>query len=427
MGRLRNLAATSPMKQRIFGLISLLVGIVMALAAIELTAIVWLYLEDGRYISAQELFQRTQNSYVRDLTKSDSKCRYVDTLYPHPYLAFVHHGNPPCGISNVNNIGLQNTDFPTVKRDDRYTVMVIGGSVSSQLAQNWPAPAPRFLEEELNKRFVSPNGKPWLVLNGGDGAWKQPQSFILFSMYAPAVDAVVAVDGYNEHYMFRSYTKERLERPLSNFADVNPLVADTNFGTAAIGWVMGRLSGWLAQQPILGRSHAAYMVVRGIESVAKGQDVFQPDKNKKTTLNSMFALPADIQGNAEKVFATQLSLYQHYDRAIEAVAKENGVKTAFFLQPIPTWGKVLTEDEKRHVARSADPVIYRRIVDGMMTLRDRGIPIFDLGDLLKDVPDTIYDDDIHFIRDTKGDSKGYRLMAKRVADDLAKAWNLKAK
>ena len=62
-----------------------------------------------------------------------------------------------------------------------------------------------------------------------------------------------------------------------------------------------------------------------------------------------------------------------------------------------------------------------------MTLRDRGLAIFDLGDIFKDEKDTIYADHIHFIRDAKGDSKGYRLMAKIVADDLAKAWDLKAK
>jgi len=415
------------MKQRIFGLISALIGIVIALAAIELTAIVWLYLEEGRYVSAEELFQRTQNTYVRDLTKGTT-CRYVDTLYPHPYLAFVHHGNPPCGLPNVNNIGLLNTDFPTVKRDDVYTVLVVGGSVASQLTQNIAPPAPRFLEEELNKRYVSPNGKPFLVLNGADGAWKEPQSFILFAMYATSVDAVVALDGYNEHYMFRSYTEERLERPLSNFADVNPFVADENFGDAAIGWVMGRIAGSLAQMPILGHSHAAYMIVRGIEAVAKGHDVFKADKNKKTTLTSIFALPGDIKGNGDKVFQTQLTLYQKYERAIEAVAKANNVKTAYFLQPVPSWGKTLTEEEKRAAAPNlADPVIYRRMVDGMMSLRDQGLQIFDLGDLLKDVKDTVYADDIHFIRDTKGDSKGYRLMATQVVDDLAKAWNLKPK
>src|SRR5437867_9904718 len=182
------------MKKRIFGWFTTLIGIVMALAIVEVTAIVWLMLEDGGYTSAEQLFERTQNTYVRDLTKNTT-CRYVDTLFPHPYLAFVHHGNPPCGLPNINNIGLLNADYPTVKRSDRYVVLVTGGSVASQLVQNWPAPAPRFLEEELNKRYVSPNGKPWLVLNGGDGAWKEPQQLILFSLYATSIDAVVTLDG----------------------------------------------------------------------------------------------------------------------------------------------------------------------------------------------------------------------------------------
>ena len=412
------------MKRRIFGWISTLVGLVMALAVVEMTAIAWLYIEDGRYTPAAELFERTQNTYVRDVTKGTT-CRYVDTLYPHPYLAFVHHGNPPCGPENVNNIGTFNDDFPTIKRADRYVVLVTGGSVSSQLAQNIPAPAPRFLEEELNRKYVSPNGKPFQVLNGGDGAWKQPQQLILFAMYAGSIDAVVSIDGYNEHYFFRSYTQERLERPLSNFAEVNPFVADENFGDAAIGWVMGRIAGSLAAAPLLGSSHAAYMIVRGIESVAKSKDIFK--STKKTTLNGIFALPPEIRGKGDLVFATQLELYRKYTRAIEAVARDNNVKAAYFLQPVPTWGKVLTEAEKGPAGNSAEPVLYRRIVDGMMTLREKGLAIHDLGDLLKDVPETIYADDIHFIRDAKGDSKGYRLMAVRVGQALAEAWKLQPK
>jgi hypothetical protein len=247
-------------------------------------------------------------------------------------------------------------------------------------------------------------------------------------MYATSVDAVVTLDGYNEHYMFRAYTEERLERPLSNFTDVNPFVADENFGDAAIGWVMGRIAGWLAQMPVLGHSHAAYMIVHGIEAVAKSKDVFKADKNKKTTLASIFALPNDVKGNGEKVFQTQLVLYQKYERAIEAVAKDNNVKTAYFFQPVPSWGKTLTDEEKRAAgANMTDPVLYRRMVDGMMTLRDRGLAIYDLGDLLKDEKGTIYADDIHFIRDKNGDSPGYRLMAARVGQLLAETWGLKPK
>jgi len=57
------------MKQRIFGWISILFGVVLSLAALEVTAIAWMYLEDGRYTPATELFDRTQNTYVRDATK----------------------------------------------------------------------------------------------------------------------------------------------------------------------------------------------------------------------------------------------------------------------------------------------------------------------------------------------------------------------
>ena len=412
------------MKRRIFGWITTLIGIVLALGVVEVTAIAWLWIEDGHYTPAEELFQRTQNTYVRDLTKG-SDCRYVDTLFPHPYLAFVHHGNPPCGVPNVNNVGLLNDDFPVVKRADRYTVLLTGGSVASQLAQNWPAPAPRYLEEELNNNYVSPNGKPFLVLNGGDGAWKEPQQLILFAMYATSLDAVVALDGYNEHYFFWPGTKERLERPLSNFIDVNPFVADENFGDAAIGWVMGRLAGALAANPILGHSHAAYMVIRGIEAVAKSKDVFK--SSKRTTLAGLFAMPEEIRNNRDVEFSVQLALYQKYERAIEAVAKDNGIKTAYFLQPVPAWGKQLTEEEKKTAGDLSYGEIYRKIVAGMLTLREHGLAIYDLGDLLKDEKRTIYADDIHFIRNPKGDSAGYRLMASRVGELLAETWGLKRK
>ena len=416
------------MKQRIFGWISSLIGIVLALALIEVTAIGWLVLEDGHYTSAEELFQRTQNTYVRDLTK-DSDCRYVDTLFPHPYLAFVHHANPPCGLPWVNNIGLFGDDFPTLKPADRYVILLTGGSVASQLAQNFAKPAPRYLEEELNKRYISPNGKPFQVLNGGDGAWKEPQAFILFAMYASTVDAVVTLDGFNEHYYFGVGVDVRLERPLSNFIEVNPFVADENFGDAAIGWVIGRIAGTLTTTPILGHSHAAYMIIRGIEAVAKSKDIFK--SNKRTTLTSLFAMPEDIRKDYDLEFAVQLGLYQKYARGIEAVAKDYNVKTAYFLQPIPAYGKVLTESEKKAAGDLAYGTVYRRMVAGMLTLRERGMAVFDLGDLLQDEKGTFYADHIHFFRslaaEDYGASPGYRLMATRVGKLLAETWELRAK
>jgi len=412
------------MKQRIFGWISVLFGIVLSLAALEVTAIVWLYLEDGRYTSAEELFERTQNTYVRDATKGTA-CRYVDTLFPHPYVAFVHHANPPCGIPWVNNVGLFGPDYPVLKPKDYYVVMLTGGSVASQLGQNAAPPAPRYLEEELNRKYISPNGKPFLVLNGGDGAWKEPQPFILFSLYASSVDAVAVLGGFNEHYFFWPGAEERLERPLSNFLDVNPFVADENFGDAAIGWVMGRIAGTLALNPVLGRSHAAYMVVRGIEQAAKGKDIFK--SAKKTTLNSMFHMPENIRSNHKLAFDTQLGLYQKYIKATVAVAKDNNVKAAYFIQPAPAIGKELTEEEKRLVGDLSYKGMYANIVTGLMTLRDGGTPIFDLTQIFAGEKATIYADHIHYARDAVNESPGNRIIAARMGEILAENWGFQRK
>jgi hypothetical protein len=417
------------MKAFFFRVISVVVGIVLSLAAIEVMAIAWLYFEDGRYTPTAELFERTQNTYVREMTKGTG-CRFIDTLFPHPYVAYVQHANPPCGISWSNNVGLFGPDFPVVKPQGYYVVMLTGGSVASFLGgnQNLDAnkkPRPAYLTEELNNHYVSPNGKPWIVLDAASGGWKEPQGFIIFALYASAVDAVVNLSGFNEHYYFLPKMGQRLESPPSNFLDANPYASDENFGDAAIGWVMGRIAGAMSINPVLRQSHAAYLIMRGIEMAAKGKDGFQ--SSKRTTIKSLFALPKDIDDNPERQFAFQLDLYQKYFRATEALAKDYGLKSAFFLQPVPAWGKVLTKDEKRVVGDVSYGTLYRRMVGGMMALRERGLEIYDLGDVFQNRTETIYADQIHYYSDTDGVSPGNRMVAARLAALLADSWGLQRK
>ena len=411
-------------KRRLFGIISAAIGIALSVTAIEGLAILWLMAEDGRYTPAAKLFERTQNTYVRDLTRG-TNCRYVDTLYPHPYVGFVHHANRPCGLKNINNVGLFNDDYPLLKRPDRYTILLTGGSVASQLAQLDPWPAPRYLEEELNNEYESPNGQPFWVLNGGDGAWKQPQPFILFALNAQALDAVITLGGMNDYYLFRPWERERLEYPVNNFLAVNPLVADDNFGDAAIGWVLGRVAGGVASDPMLGQSHAAYLVFRTLEAAAKGRTAWK--STKRTTLESQFSLPADIAGDGERVFAIQLEFLEKYNRAMEALARDYDIKTAYFFQPVPAYGKTLTAEEQAVVGDLSYLGLYRRMVDGVLRQRDLGMAVFDLGDLFVDVKETVYADGSHLQRSPFGESLGYRLMAKRVAANIASAWGLQRK
>jgi hypothetical protein len=167
------------------------------------------------------------------------------------------------------------------------------------------------------------------------------------------------------------------------------------------------------------------MVVRGIEQAAKGQDIFK--STKKTTLGSIFRMPEDIRRDTERAFGVQLALYQKYLRATEAVARDYNLKSAYFLQPAPAYGKELSEEEKRVVGDLSYGPLYRKVVAGMMTLRQRNLPIYDLGDVFADQKGTIYADHIHYWRDAEAESPGNRIMAARMAKQLAETWGLQKK
>src|SRR5437868_2557415 len=103
-------------KRVAFKLLALAVSLALAGAAVEVMAVAYLTLKSKRFISARARLDARKNTFVDDATKSGGGCRYIDTLYPHPYLGFVHHGNPPCGLPDANNIGLLGPDYPSERR-----------------------------------------------------------------------------------------------------------------------------------------------------------------------------------------------------------------------------------------------------------------------------------------------------------------------
>jgi hypothetical protein len=408
-------------KSRLLAWAAVLVGVVIGALALEVFATAWIAFEEGSYVSARELYARSPNSFMHEATKGTG-CTYVDGSFPHPYLAFVHHGDPPCGFSSANNIGLYGTDFPNERRSDRYVVLLTGGSVAAQMGQAAPT-HPRFLEEALNRSYASPNGKPFLVLNGGEGGWKEPQQLILFSMYATLVDAVVVLDGFNEFLLFGPNQKLSLEVPASTFVSVNPLFRG-EFSDAVTGWMLARVAQAIAANPLLGRSHAAYMIHRALLAQARRWDIMQYER--RTRMDTLFSLPKDVVGNPQKIFAAQLDRYRGYELSIAAIAEAHKVKSAFFIQPVPAWGKALTAEEKKGAGDMTYLNGYRDMVAAMLALRQQGLAIYDLGDVFQAESGTIYVDAVH-CGYNDGTSRGYELMAARMVKDLGQAWGLQGK
>ena len=114
-------------------------------------------------------------------------------------------------------------------------------------------------------------------------------------------------------------------------------------------------------------------------------------------------------------------------KATIAVARDNNVKSAYFIQPAPAIGKELTEEEKRVVGDLAYRDMYKNIAAGLMSLRDGGAPIFDLSQIFAKEKGTIYADHIHYARDSAHESLGNRIVAARMGEILAETWGLQRK
>jgi hypothetical protein len=395
------------------------IAVGIALAALEILAIITLTFRDGRYVPARERFHLEANRYIQEVTRAGSGCQYIDSLFPHPYLGFVHHGNPPCGIPGINNVGLFGPDFPADRLSDRFVILVTGGSVAAQFAQILPG-GPRYLEAILNESYLSPTGKPFLVLNGGDGAWKQPQQVILFLLWSDVVDGVVTLDGFNE--MGAVIGTLRFEYPANNFGVVNPL-AKEGYDAVVSRWILGRLVGWASHNSVTSRSHVVYMVIREVRRALDRQARWERDRG--TTIESLFRLPPEW--DTDRRIAAALEQYRKYIRSMNAIGRERKIQTAYFVQPVPAIGKRLTQAERAVVGDLSYGPLYRRMTEALLSLRSEGILVFSLLQIFAGVEDTLYDDSIHLKRDARGESVGYRLMAEQIAHTLAKGWSLRAK
>jgi hypothetical protein len=403
-------------KRIVFRAVAFLLAVTVAAVAVELVATAYLLARDRRYIPARTRLEALSNTFIAGITRQNPGCRYVDTLYPHPYLGFVHHSNAPCGSPDVNNIGLFGPDFPSERRDDRFVVLVTGGSVAAQLMGSGVNGVP-YLQAILERDYVSPNGRPFLLLNGGDGGWRQPQQLILFLLYADAVHAVVTLDGFNERYFVGSSV--RFEFPPHNFEEMNPLLR-SSYGDVVARWIAGKLYGRAQANPIVSRSQTAYLLLARLDAYVKRQGQVY---SERMNINTMFALPKDW--DEEHRVAWAHGQYRKYIRAMDAVAAQNGVLNAHFIQPVPAIAKPLTHEERAVVGDLGYRARYERMTADVLTLASEGTPIFSLLDLFEHNHGTLYADVIHLRQSPDGTSEGYRLMAERMATQLARSWSLR--
>ena len=406
------------MRKPAFFILAFLISAFIVLLTAEGCSTLFYLIKDRKYLPVTERLAMESNTFINDLAGSND-CRYVDTLFPHPYLAHVHHKNQPCPYQFTNNLGLIGREYPLENDLTKFSILLTGGSTAAQLGQI-VQDHPFYLEEELNKHFRPPNGgNSFLVLNGGDGAWKQPQQAILFLLYGDAFDAVVTLDGFNEHFLLMNGTA-RMELPSNNFTIVNPM-ATGSYRQLAATWLYNQIVLEVQKHWITSHSFLCLLFIDASRSYLRGQ-AHSIKANQLTTIQSIFSLPSHFNQKQRRDF--NMNQYRKYIRRINTIAKAEDIKSAFFIQPCPALSKTLTSEEKEVVGEISYGPEYQKMTNELLTLQNDGIAIFSLLQIFENVTETVYADPIHFRQDSSGESLGYRTMAKALAEKLGEAWGL---
>jgi hypothetical protein len=426
-GEANDTAAKSP--RRSVRIVANLIVIALCLLMVEAGFTLYYYRAEGRLTDPQTR-EEAHNTFVAQMgSNTNVRCRYMDTVYPHPYLTNVHVDNPPCENTKfeLNNIGLFGRDFPYKKQADAFRIMISGGSVAAMFGQ-LHKDKPRFLEEELNKCYVPPNGqKIFEVYNGADGGWKQPQQAIMTLLFGEVFDGVVTLEGFNEKDMllekWTSWSK-RFEWPSNNFILVNPMASGSYLQLLG-GAALNSFYSLYSSTPLLRSSNAIYFFVDAARAKLNDSLVKNMASLHKSHL-TIFSVPKEW--SSDQVFEYNLDQYKKYFKTTAALGQAQGAKVVFFIQPSPVYGKTLTEEEKGVVGDLSYKDLYLKMTDTLLKLKQDGIAIHSLLDVFSGIPETIYADHIHFYADpATGESVGNRMIAKAIAARLADEWRFERK
>ncbi|MCB0362443.1 MAG: hypothetical protein KDD35_06965 [Bdellovibrionales bacterium] len=384
-----------------------------------------LHSREERAAGAASFFTSWKNEYIQDLVPSgkieDFKrlddCAFSQTTTAHPYLNYVHHDQGVCGRNMLTRQGtISHHELPFYQSEESYDILVVGGSVASIFVEGGQSSP--WLEEELNRRYISPNGKAFRVIGGALGGWGQPNQITMISQYGSAVHAVLNIDGYNETLSMAGKMSMEMPPAMAYFT-VRPF--------SETMWIrrLVTVSHWIYKWALHSwgkHSFLLYDMFRSLIFLLNHQMNKDPDGPFEQYLFKYFRLPDEW--SKEKRYEWNYRRYEIYSRQMKALAETQGLNYLHVLQPIRWIGKDLTPEEK-----SPPQLItaeqYQPLIDIFEKLKSEGFPVLDLTQVFALEKGRIYSDHIHYVVGDGWKSRGNELLSKSIAEAMAQYWNLR--
>jgi hypothetical protein len=300
--------------------------------------------------------------------------------------------------------------FPTARDPKKFTVLFTGGSFAQLMAMAGNGQK-TYLEEALSQYDF--NGREVVVLNAAQGSGCQPRQAIATLLYADIADAVINLDGFNEVSRLGKPkgNRYRMDAPADWFWEFN-ILASNSYERLGASWQTTQLRR-------LSMDHNSRLLFLVTRLLRQRIEASAPKESDAEINHTPYLLPKGWTEEQNCDF--NMGQYLKYVRSIDALAKINGAKCAFFVQPCPAIGKVLTEQEKRVVGPVDYADAYQSMTDKLLTLQGEGIPMESLLDVFANESSTLYRDPCH----CDGKTIGYKLMADAIASKSAKLWSLR--
>jgi len=356
-----------------------------------------------------------KNSYVQLLEKEE-KCSYFSSLFPHPYLGWVHWNNPKCSNKlGFNSDGFLGPEFPIKKYEKFFDILITGGSVSAQFGpgrkcKNIESPNCRNFLGEALKEYISSNSKEIRVFNGGAGAYKHPHQSIVATLFGKNFDLIISIEGFNEHYMLNDKIPKKFSLPANNYnISTNGFYLDSDFNRLIIKLILSYKN--LANKFFLiDNSHFHSLSYRILKIIAEKTILTENNKRQnfsnlweydKTQLNSV-----DIE---EFKYENLVSQWKNFI----ASSSSNGAKAIVIIQPVPQLYKNLTIEEKEFTKHRDYKKIFLKMAEEAEKLRlNENLMVYDFLNIYEQYNETIYRDIIHI------NTKGNEIMASNLKDIL---------
>jgi hypothetical protein len=125
-------------------------------------------------------------------------------------------------------------------------------------------------------------------------------------------------------------------------------------------------------------------------------------------------LPSDW--SPRKNSQARVNKYKYHIESIYALARHHGFEAAFFVQPVPVIGKVLTPEEQKFVKGRHYGKLYQSTTTELLKLNEKGIFVSSLLDIFADEATQVYKDRIHLR------ARGNERMAQVIGDQIAEKW-----